>query len=157
LLRSDGSIQRSVVGTGGGGRSRESCVTRLWNERASLIVPLCCPALLLLLLRHSSRSSAPTTCSIRPAMGSSFSDAHPAMSAHEQLRAPHACEQRISSSRLLRRSAEPALVYGCVLRVGSCDVVAGDIVWVSCDARTEGARRRRAHGRAQGPQDKSGR
>jgi hypothetical protein len=33
-LRSDGSIQRSVVGAGGGGRSRESCVTRSWNWQA---------------------------------------------------------------------------------------------------------------------------
>ena len=34
MLRSDGSIQRCVVGTGGGGRSRESCVTRSWNWQA---------------------------------------------------------------------------------------------------------------------------
>ena len=75
-------------------------------------------------------------------MGSSFSDAHPAMSAHEQLRAPHACEQRIPSSQLLllllRRSTEPALVDGGVLCLGSCGVVAGDIVWVSCEQREHG-------------------
>lgn len=146
------SVEAGLVGvlstkTGERAKPNEACRT----ERGSLPVPLSCPA-----QRHSSRSSAWTTCSTRPAMGSSFSDARAAMSADMQQLVSQAVEQRNSSVQLLQPSAEPVLVDGRVRCLGDSaarSAVGGDMVRVSRDAQTEGARRRRAHGRAQEPQD----
>lgn len=86
-------------------------------------------------------------------MDSSFPDVHSV---------PQACEHCDSSIQLLRSSAMPVLVDGRVLRLDGCataaarGAVAGSMARVSRDARTEGARRIRAHERAQKPQDSSG-
>lgn len=109
-------------------------------------VPLSCPA-----LRHSSRSSAWTTCSTRRATGASFSDAHAAMPADASVLASQALQCCESSVQLLRPSSEPVPADGRVLRLGDCAAAAargateGVIARVSRDAQTEGARRRWAH------------
>ena len=147
MLCCQGSLARKALPELESERPNKACRT----EKAPLAVPLSCPA-----LRHSSRSSAPTIWSSRPAVDSSFPDVHSAMSADEQLAALHACD---SPAQLLQSSAMPVLVGARVLCLDGCataaarGAVAVNMVRVSRDARTEAARRRRAHGRAQKPQD----